>query len=76
MGLLARDTCALLEPFQCGDRLYTSESDVCRRHILTYKDGQILTSEVSLRTERIKIFLMVVDTEHRYSNEAERTAAN
>ena len=25
--------------FQCGDRLYTSESDVCRRQILTYKNG-------------------------------------
>ena len=24
---------------ECGDRLYTSESDVCRRQILTYKDG-------------------------------------
>ena len=26
-------------PFQCGDRLYTSESDVCRRQIMTCKDG-------------------------------------
>ena len=26
------------KPFQRGDRLYTSESDVCRRHILTYKE--------------------------------------
>ena len=25
--------------FQCGDRFYTSESDVYRRQILTYKDG-------------------------------------
>ena len=25
--------------FQGGDRLYTSESDVHRRQILTYKDG-------------------------------------
>ena len=25
--------------FQCGDRLYTSESDVHRRQILTYKDS-------------------------------------
>ena len=32
-----------------GERLYTSESDVCRRQILTCKDGP--------RTERIKIFL-------------------
>ena len=32
------------------DRLYT---DVCRRQIPTYKDGP--------RTERIKIFLAVVD---------------
>ena len=37
--------------FQRGDRLYTSESDVCRGLILTCKDG--------LRTERIKIFLML-----------------
>ena len=25
--------------FHCGDRLYTSESDVCRRQIQTYKGG-------------------------------------
>ena len=31
--------------FQCGDILYTSESDVSRRQILTYKDGP--------RTERV-----------------------
>ena len=31
--------------FQCGDRLHTSESDVYRRQILTYKDGP--------RTERV-----------------------
>ena len=28
-----------LKIFKRGDRLYTSESDVCRRQILTYKDG-------------------------------------
>ena len=39
-------------PFQYGDRFYTSESDVCRRQILTYKDDP--------RTERIKIFLMAI----------------
>ena len=27
------------QPFQCGDRLKTSESDVLRRQILTSKDG-------------------------------------
>ena len=32
--------------FQCGDRLYTSESDVYSRQILKYKDGP--------RTERAK----------------------
>ena len=29
----------IFQLFQCGDRLYTSESDVYRRQILTYKDG-------------------------------------
>ena len=43
----------LTQPFQRGDRLYTSESDVCGRQILTYKDDP--------RAERIKIFLMTVD---------------
>ena len=33
--------------FQCEDRLDTSESDVYRRQILTYKDGP--------RAERVKI---------------------
>ena len=37
--------------FQSGDSLYTSESDVCGRQILTYKD--------SSRTKGIKKFLMV-----------------
>ena len=32
------------------------ESDVCRRQILTYKDDP--------RTERIKIFIMTIDTCH------------
>ena len=39
--------------FQRGDRLYTSESDVCRRQILTYKDDP--------HTERIKTFIMAVN---------------
>ena len=38
-----------------------SESDVCRRQILTYKDGP--------RTERIKIFIMAEDPQPRYINE-------
>ena len=36
--------------FQHRDRLYTSESDVCRRQILMYKDGP--------HAERIKIFVI------------------
>ena len=51
--------------FQRGDRLYASESDVCRRQILTTKEDPC--------AERIKILLMVGDPEHRYSNESERT---
>ena len=35
----------LFQFFQCGDCLYTSESDVYRRQIMTYKDGP--------RTERV-----------------------
>ena len=53
----------LLLPFQRGDRLYTSESNVYRRQILTYKGGP--------RTEKFKIFIMVVDVWHRYSSESE-----
>ena len=37
-----------IQTFQRGDRLYTSASDVCRRQMLTYKDGP--------RTGRIKYF--------------------
>ena len=40
-------------PFQRGDRLYTSESDVYRRQILTSKDDP--------HTERIKTYIMTVD---------------
>ena len=54
----------VLQPFQCGDHLYTSGSDVCRRQILTYKDG--------LRTGRIKTFLTAVDPYHKYSSESGR----
>ena len=46
--------------FLRGDRRSMSESDVCRR--------QIQTSKVGLRTQRNKIFIMVVDI----TNEAER----
>ena len=50
---------AKINPFSAaGGRLYTSESDVCRRQFRTYKDGS--------RTERIKIFTMAVDPYHRY----------
>ena len=45
-------------------RLYTSESDVSRRQILTYKDDR--------RAERIKFFQMAVEPFHRFSNEADR----
>ena len=30
----------IFEFFQCGDRLYSPESDVYRRQIVTYKDGR------------------------------------
>ena len=51
-------------PFSAGTVfIRTTESDVCRRQILTYKDDP--------RTESIKIFLMAVDPKHKYSNESE-----
>ena len=34
------------QPFPRGDRLYTSESDVCRRQILTYKGGPRTLKEI------------------------------
>ena len=36
--------------FQCGDRLYTPESDVSIRQILTYGDGP--------RTEKVNVCMM------------------
>ena len=42
------------QALQRGDRLQTSESDVCRRQILTTKDDPL--------TERFKQFIMAVDT--------------
>ena len=41
------------KPSKCGGRLYTSETDVCRRQILMYKDGP--------RTESFKTFMIAVD---------------
>ena len=41
----ARRKSLLIELFQREDRFYTSESDVCKRQILTYRDDP--------RTERI-----------------------
>ena len=52
-----------LQPLQRGDRLQSSESDVCRR--------QILSSKVDLRTVRIHIIILDVDPYLRYSNESE-----
>ena len=43
--------------FQCEDRLYTSESDVYRRQILTYKDGSALKG---LNNYLCQIFLTVL----------------
>ena len=41
-----------LNPFNSGT-VFKTESDVCRRQILTYKDGP--------RNERIKTFMIAVD---------------
>ena len=43
------DITLVIQPFQRGNRLYTSESDVCRRQILTYKDDP--------RAERIEMIM-------------------
>ena len=44
---------AIIDIVILSDPLYTSESDVYRRYILTYKNGP--------RTERIKTIIMAVD---------------
>ena len=36
---MSSETAGIYKPLQREDRLYTSESAVCRRQILTYKDG-------------------------------------
>ena len=46
--------CLVYYPLQRGNRLYTSESDICRHQILTYKDDP--------RAEIIKIFTMTTYT--------------
>ena len=38
-----------------------------------YFRRQNLTSEVNPRTVRVELFIMAVDLQHRYSNEAERS---
>ena len=48
MGLRPVD---IFKFFQCRDRLYTSESAVHRRQILTYKDGP--------HTERVKYTILL-----------------
>ena len=53
--------CFLIYLFNRVTVFYRSESDVCRRQIMTYKDGP--------RHEIIKIVIMAVDPQHRYSNE-------
>ena len=50
--------------FTAREGPYTSQFDVCRRQMLTYRDDP--------HTEGIKHFLMAVDPSHRYSNELER----
>ena len=50
--------------FQCEDRLQTSESDVCRRQMLTYKDGP--------STERVKDDTNLLDIPYSDLNSIER----
>ena len=44
--------------FQCGDRLETSKSDVCRRQILTSKVGPV--HKVAHPTKILKIKIILV----------------
>ena len=48
----------------CVCSLTLAEPDVCR--------CQILTTRVYARTVRVKMFIMAVDSQPRYSNESER----
>ena len=45
-----------LQLFQCGNRLYTSESDVYRRQIMMFKEGP--------RAERVKNSKATFDLSH------------
>ena len=46
---------------------YSAEIDFIR---------QILTNKVNPRTVSVNIFIMIVDPEHRYSNESERASSD
>ena len=48
--VIQKDVLRIIQPLQRGNRLPTSESDVCRR--------QILTSKVDPHTVRVKIIVM------------------
>ena len=53
MGLRPLEICSF---FQCGDRLYTAESAVYRRQILTYKDGSRAERVSRLTNDAIRPF--------------------
>ena len=56
--------------FQCGDRLYASESDVYRRQILTYKDGpraeRVLSNQLLLFASVAVYPVMFIVEKHHY----------
>ena len=64
---VVQNSFGVLDPFSAGTvfiRQNMTSVDVCRRHILTYKDDP--------HTEFFLIFLMAVEPYHRYSNQPER----
>ena len=65
---VVQNSFGVLDPFSAGtvfirQKMTSVGLDVCRRHILTYKDDPHI--------EFFLIFLMAVDPYHRYSNQPE-----
>ena len=51
---------------------YSAGIDFSRQNLTSTDRRQILTTKVNPRAVRVKIFIMVVNSNHKYSNESGR----